>query len=148
MPRHAPLMKITKCKELGANVVVEGKDLSVAKALAIKLAHQNGGKYVNGYDHIDVLAGAGTIAAEILDQVPDIDAILVPSGGGGLLAGCCVAAKALSPNTKVIGLVPESCPSMLKSLEAGKVITIKCNPTLADGLAVPTVGYNSFHTLK
>ncbi|VDM83203.1 unnamed protein product [Strongylus vulgaris] len=81
-------------------------------------------------------------------QVPDIDAILSPCGGGGLLAGCCVAAKALSPKTKVIGLVPETCVSMIKSLEAGRVTTVKTNPTLADGLAVPTVGYNSFHNIK
>ncbi|RCN52061.1 putative threonine ammonia-lyase, partial [Ancylostoma caninum] len=148
MPRHAPLMKITKCKELGANVLVEGKDIGISRQIALKLAKESGGKYINGYDHIDVLAGAGTVATEILDQVSDVDAILSPSGGGGLLAGCCVAAHALSPNTKVIGLVPESCPSMLKSLEAGKPTTIKSNPTLADGLAVPTVGVNAFHSLK
>ncbi|KAK6021874.1 hypothetical protein OSTOST_12445, partial [Ostertagia ostertagi] len=80
--------------------------------------------------------------------VKDVDAILVPSGGGGLVAGTCVAAKALSPNTKVIALVPENCPSLLKSLEAGKPVFTKSNPTLADGLAVPLVGVNSFHTLK
>ncbi|CAJ0591389.1 unnamed protein product [Cylicocyclus nassatus] len=148
MPKHAPLMKINKCKELGANVIVEGKDLSVAKKLAMNLAQKEGGKYINGYDHIDVLAGAGTIAVEILEKVPDIDAILTPCGGGGLLAGCCVAAQALSPKAKIIGLVPENCVSMIKSLEAGKVTTVKTNPTLADGLAVPTVGYNSFHNIK
>ncbi|KIH60604.1 ACT domain protein [Ancylostoma duodenale] len=120
MPRHAPLMKITKCKELGANVLVEGKDIGISRQIALKLAKESGGKYINGYDHIDV---------------SDVDAILSPSGGGGLLAGCCVAAHALSPNTK-------------KSLEAGKPTTIKSNPTLADGLAVPTVGVNAFHSLK
>ncbi|VDO70473.1 unnamed protein product [Heligmosomoides polygyrus] len=148
MPRHAPLMKISKCRDLGANVIVEGKDISVSKALALKLAKEQGGKYINGYDNIDVLAGAGTVAVEIFDQVDDVDAILVPSGGGGLMAATCVAAKALSPNTKVIGLVPETCPSLLKSLEAGKPTLVKVNPTLADGLAVPLVGVNAFHTMK
>ncbi|KAK6031959.1 pyridoxal-phosphate dependent protein [Ostertagia ostertagi] len=148
MPRHAPLMKISKCKELGANVIIEGKDISVSKKLALNLAKQSGGKYINGYDMIEVLAGAGTVAVEIFEQVKDVDAILVPSGGGGLVAGTCVAAKALSPNTKVIALVPENCPSLLKSLEAGKPVFTKSNPTLADGLAVPLVGVNSFHTLK
>ncbi|KAK6052951.1 threonine ammonia-lyase domain protein [Cooperia oncophora] len=69
MPRHAPLMKISKCKELGANVIVEGKDIAVSKEMALKLAKQSGGKYINGYDMIEVLAGAGTVAVEILDQV-------------------------------------------------------------------------------
>ncbi|XGW01585.1 hypothetical protein V3C99_014034 [Haemonchus contortus] len=148
MPRHAPLMKISKCKELGANVIIEGKDISVSKQLALKLAKESGGKYINGYDMIEVLAGAGTVAVEIFDQVGDVDAILAPVGGGGLLAGCCVAAKALSPNTKVIGLVPETVPSFIKALEAGKPVFTVSNPTLADGLAVPVVGYNSFHTVK
>ncbi|VDO39397.1 unnamed protein product [Haemonchus placei] len=148
MPRHAPLMKISKCKELGANVIIEGKDISVSKQLALKLARESGGKYINGYDMIEVLAGAGTVAVEIFDQVGDVDAILAPVGGGGLLAGCCVAAKALSPNTKVIGLVPETVPSFIKALEAGKPVYTGSNPTLADGLAVPVVGYNSFHTVK
>ncbi|KAK5981103.1 L-threonine dehydratase catabolic TdcB [Trichostrongylus colubriformis] len=148
MPRHAPLMKISKCKELGANVIVEGKDISVSKALALRLAKQSGGKYINGYDQIEVLAGAGTIAVEIFEQVDDVDAILVPIGGGGLLAGTCVAAKALSPTTKVIGMEPEVMPSFLKSLEAGKPVLCPSNPTLADGLAVPLVGCNAFETAK
>ncbi|KAE9416481.1 hypothetical protein Angca_006019, partial [Angiostrongylus cantonensis] len=148
MPRHAPLMKIAKCRELGANVLVEGKDVSVSREIALKLAKERGGKYINGYDHIDILAGAGTVAVEIFDQVSDVDAILVPAGGGGLMAGVCVASKALSPSTKVIGLVSESCPSLLKSLEAGKPVYTKCGTTLADGLAVPLVGCNSFHSLK
>ncbi|VDL75432.1 unnamed protein product [Nippostrongylus brasiliensis] len=148
MPRHAPLMKIYKCKELGANVIVEGKDISVSKQLALKMAKENQGKYINGYDMVDVLAGAGTVAEEIFNQVSDVDAILTPVGGGGLVAATCVAARALSPKTKVFGFVPETCPSMLKSLEAGKPVFTRCKPTLADGLAVPLVGVNSFHTMK
>ncbi|KJH53397.1 pyridoxal-phosphate dependent protein [Dictyocaulus viviparus] len=148
MPRFAPLMKISKCKDLGADVIVEGKDISESRQVALRLAKERGGKYINGYDHIDVLAGAGTVAEEIFDQVDDVDAILVPAGGGGLIAGVCVAAKALSPKTKVIGLVPETCPSLLNSLEAGKPVFTKCSATLADGLAVPLVGCNAFHSLK
>lgn len=111
MPRHAPLMKITKCQELGSNVIVEGKDLVYARQKALTLAKESGGKYINGYDHIDILAGAGTVGIEIIDQIGDVDAILVPTGGCGLLAGLATAVKGLAPQTKIISLVPETCPS-------------------------------------
>ncbi|KAK6039366.1 hypothetical protein COOONC_23130 [Cooperia oncophora] len=96
----------------------------------------------------DVMAGAGTIALEILEDVNDVDAIFVPVGSAGLLAGITVAVKHVSPKTKVIGLEPETCPSLMMALKEGRPIVAKPLPSLADRLCVKMVGCNAFHTLK
>uniref|UniRef100_A0A0N5BTB3 L-serine deaminase n=1 Tax=Strongyloides papillosus TaxID=174720 RepID=A0A0N5BTB3_STREA len=148
MPKIAPLMKIDNCISYGANVIVEGENLAESKNIALKMAEEKGGKYVNGYDHIDVLAGAGSIGIEIIEQLPNADVILIPVGGGGLLAGVSVAVNALAPNVKIIGVEPETCPGFKNSLEHGKPTFTSTNPTLADGLAVSVVGCNSFESSK
>uniref|UniRef100_A0A7E4VS92 Serine racemase n=1 Tax=Panagrellus redivivus TaxID=6233 RepID=A0A7E4VS92_PANRE len=148
MPRHAPLMKIDYCTKLKANVIVKGKDLTAAKTFALQKAHEAGAPYINGYDHVDILAGAGTIGLEILDQVKDLDAIIVPVGGGGLLAGVACAVKTLYPNVLVIGVESEACPGFSASLAAGRPTLTPSEPSLADGLAVPVVGVNAFETAK
>ncbi|KAF8386709.1 hypothetical protein PRIPAC_75851, partial [Pristionchus pacificus] len=148
MPRHAPIMKIDKCVQFGANVIVQGKDLLAARKLALELSHQRGGSYINGYDHVDVLAGAGTIGIEILEQLDNVDAIVVPVGGGGLIAGIAVAVKALKPSVEIIGVESTLTASMKNALEQGAPVPTKISPTLADGLAVSVVGVNSFHNAK
>uniref|UniRef100_A0AC34GXR5 Tryptophan synthase beta chain-like PALP domain-containing protein n=1 Tax=Panagrolaimus sp. ES5 TaxID=591445 RepID=A0AC34GXR5_9BILA len=148
MPRFAPLMKIDYCVKFGANVIVEGKDITVSRGIALKSAIEFGAVYINGYDHIDILAGAGTIGLELLDQVNDLDAVIIPVGGGGLIAGIGVAIKTLYPKIQIIGVESETCPSFTKSLEAGIPTITKCLPSLADGLAVPLVGVNAFYTAK
>lgn len=102
MPVFAPLMKITLCRSFGATVILKGDNISKAKEYAMRHARENGLKYVNGYDAPDILAGQGTIGLEILEQVQDVDAILVPVGGGGLIAGIAVAVKTLKPAIQII----------------------------------------------
>lgn len=102
MPEAAPIMKIQKCRNYKANVVVFGKDMAEAKQLAMKMANDEKLLYINGYDHPHIMAGQGTIGLEILEQVPEPDAVIIPVGGGGLIAGIAVAVKSLSPKTKII----------------------------------------------
>lgn len=102
MPTAAPIMKIQKCRNYKARVIVEGRDMGEAKQLAMKMSYDEQLLYVNGYDHPDIMAGQGTIGLEILEQVPNPDAVVVPVGGGGLIAGIATAVKALSPKTKII----------------------------------------------
>ncbi|VDM49095.1 unnamed protein product [Toxocara canis] len=117
-----------------------------AKQQAMKLAVENKMRYINGYDHPDILAGQGTVGLEILDQVENVDAIIVPIGGGGLIAGIATAVKTLKPDVSVIGVEAETCPSFRSAVEAGHAVGTTCGSTLADGLAVPVVGSNALVT--
>ncbi|CAD5221563.1 unnamed protein product [Bursaphelenchus okinawaensis] len=149
MPRYAPLAKIDFCSKLGANIMVQGKDISVSREIALeKAAADPNAVYINGYDHIDILAGAGTVGLEIMDQVRHLDAIVIPVGGGGLIAGMAVAIKTLFPDILVIGVEAEECPSFSNALKQGKAVYTASHPTLADGLAVPTVGVNAYASAK
>merc|ERR1719266_2640462 len=102
--------------------------------------------YVNGYDHPNILAGQGTMGLEILTQVPDVDAIVIPVGGGGLIAGVAVAVKTLKPDVTIIGVEPEACPSFSTAMKAGQAVLTPTLASLADGLTVPTVGVNALAT--
>jgi threonine dehydratase len=144
MPQHAPLIKITTCQRLGARVVVEGNSFAEARARADKLASEHRLTYIHGYDDAHIIAGQGTMGLEILDQVPEVDAILVPIGGGGLVAGVGLAVKSLKPGVKIIGVASENTPSFAAALAAGKPVPVENSATLADGLAVPSVGLNAF----
>ncbi|XP_014277841.1 L-threonine ammonia-lyase [Halyomorpha halys] len=146
MPIIAPIMKIQLCKQHGAEVIVKGNDMKEAKAHAMSLAQKKGFTYINGYDHPHIISGQGTLGLEIVEQVEDIDAVVVPVGGGGLIAGVALAVKSLHPKIKVIGVESERCNSFTQALEAGKPVSIAIQSTLADGLAVPMVGYNAFET--
>lgn len=103
---------------------------------------------MNGYDDPPILAGAGTIGMEIIDDVPDVDFVVVPIGGAGLIAGISCAVKTLKPDTKVIGVEPEFCASYTAALRAGRPVPVPVTPTLADGLAVPVVGSNAFKVAR
>ncbi|BES90687.1 Threonine dehydratase [Nesidiocoris tenuis] len=146
MPKVAPIMKIQACRSHGATVVVEGKNMKEAKQISMRLAKEKGFTYINGYDHPHIIAGQGTLGLEILEQIKDIDAIIVPTGGGGLIAGVALAAKTLHPGIQIIGVESDRCPSFSKALEQGKPTEVPIYSTLADGLAVPLVGYNAFAT--
>ncbi|XP_022913798.1 L-threonine ammonia-lyase isoform X2 [Onthophagus taurus] len=148
MPIVAPIMKIEKCRRYNANVVVQGKNMAESKIIAMKIAKEKGYTYINGYDHPHIMAGQGTIGLEIVEQVKDIDAVVVPVGGGGLIAGISLAIKTLAPHVKIIGVESERCASFSKALEVGKPVEVNIGATLADGLAVPMVGYNAFATAK
>ncbi|KAI5641394.1 pyridoxal-phosphate dependent enzyme domain-containing protein [Phthorimaea operculella] len=148
MPTVAPIMKIQKCRLFGAEVIIHGLNMTDAKRHALQLSKERNATYINGYDHPDVLAGQGTIGLEILEQVPDVEAILVPVGGGGLLAGIIIAVKHLKPDVLVYGVETDKCASMTGSIKAGKIVPITITRTLADGLAVGSVGVNSFYNIQ
>jgi threonine dehydratase len=144
MPIFAPLMKVSCCRSYGATVIQHGHNIQEAKVFGFKYARDHGMTYINGFDHPDVVAGQGTIGLEILEEVKNIDAIIVPVGGGGLVAGVAVAVKKLKPEIMVIGVEAESCPSFANAFYK-KQYPLEPESSLADGLAVPTVGINAVH---
>lgn len=148
MPLIAPIMKVSMCKQYGANVIIHGEDIGVSKRHAMKLAKEKNLLYINGYDNPNIIAGQGTLGLEIVEQVPDLDAVIIPVGGGGLIAGMALAIKSLSPKTLIIGVESEQCCSFSSAMEAGRPTYTQSRPTLADGLAVPEVGVNAFATAK
>ena len=148
MPDYAPLIKVSTCKRLGARVIVAGKDFAEARAHADALADREGLAYIHGFDHPAIIAGQGTMALEILEQVPDADALVCPIGGAGLVAGLAVAAKALKPRLKVIGVESVATASFTAALKARRPVSIPRRATLADGLAVLKVGGNAFELAR
>jgi len=146
MPRHAPLTKVETCKSLGANVVIHGEHIAEARERALEI--DSSLTYINGFDHPDIIAGAGTIGTEIVEDFPDLDAVVVPIGGAGLIAGMAIAIKELRPEVEVIGVEPEWCASYTAALSKGHEVPVDVGATLADGLAVPTVGRNAFFNSK
>lgn len=148
MPKFAPLIKVNNCQKLGATVVLHGKDFAEAKARANEIAKEKGLAYIDGYDDPAIIAGQGTMGLEIVEQVPDLDAVIIPVGGAGLLAGVSLAVKTLRPKAKIVAVEAENVASFSAALEAGKPITIAMHPTLADGLAIPQVGANAFQIAK
>ncbi len=148
MPDYAPLIKISTCKKLGARVLVQGRDFAEARAHADALVASDGFTYIHGFDAPDIIAGQGTLALEVLEQVPDVDAIVCPVGGGGLLAGVALAVKSLEPRVKVIAVESKATGNLAAAMRAKKPVIVGRQPTLADGLATLTVGANSFSLLR
>ena len=148
MPQYAPLIKITTCQRLNANVVVAGNSFAAARKRADELAQEKRLTYIHGYDDWNIIAGQGTMGLEILDQAPELDAIVVPVGGSGLIAGVGLAIKSLKPSVEVIGVAAENTPSFAAACAAGKPVDVQNGATLADGLAVPAVGANAFEIAR
>jgi len=148
MPLHAPLIKVTACQKLGARVVLHGKDFAEAKTHAQEIGAKEKLSYIDGYDDPSIIAGQGTMGLEILEQVPNFDAVVVPVGGGGLIAGVSLAVKTKRPKAQVIAVEAENVASFSAALKAGKPTAIEMQPTLADGLAIPQVGKNAFEIAK
>ena len=140
MPAHTPLIKVDATKAHGADVVLYGEAYDEAYEKAVELQKSEGYTFVHPFDDEDVMEGQGTIALEIMEELPDVDYILVPIGGGGLAAGVSTLAKLLNPNIKVIGVEPAGASCMKASLDAGKVVTLPNVDTIADGTAVKTPG--------
>lgn len=140
MPQVTPLIKIDSTKSYGADVVLHGSVYDEAYAKATELAEKHGYTFVHPYNDYDVMCGQGTIALEILEELKDIDQILVPVGGGGLVSGIALAAKAIKPTIQVIGVEPIGAASMTAALDAGHVVTLPKVQTAAEGVAVKTVG--------
>ena len=140
MPTTTPLVKVNNTKDYGANVVLHGEVFDDAAELAAQLAEEQGLTYVHPFNDLTLATGQGTSAYEIFQDLPDVDVILIPIGGGGLAAGVSTLAKLLNPNVEVIGVEPTGAASMKASLEAGHVVTLPTASTIADGVAVKTPG--------
>lgn len=148
MPTTTPLMKVDRTKSYGADVVLYGDVYDEAAAHAAKLAEENGYTFIHPFDDLSVATGQGTIAMEIVKELPLVDYILVPVGGGGLATGVSTLAKLLNPKIKVIGVEPAGANCLQESLKNGKVTTMKKISTIADGTAVKTPGSNIFPYLQ
>lgn len=148
MPKHAPLIKVSNCQNMGAIVVLHGRDFGEAKTRAHEIATERRLAYVDGFDDPAIIAGQGTMGVEIIEQVENFEAVIVPVGGAGLLAGVSLALKTKKPQVKVIAVEAENVASFSAALAAGKPAPIEMQPTLADGLAIPQVGLNAFEIAK
>ena len=148
MPTTTPLIKVNRTKSFGADVVLHGDVYDDAYAYACKLAEENGYTFVHPFNDLDVATGQGTIAMEIVQELPTVDYILAPIGGGGLITGVSTLAKMLNPNIKVIGVEPAGAACLKASLANDKVTTLPKVDTIADGTAVKTPGTKIFPYLK
>ena len=136
MPDSTPLTKVTGVSELGAEVILHGANYDEAYAYATTYAQEQGKRFVHPFEDEEVIAGQGTVALEMLADIPDLDVILVPVGGGGLISGIAIAAKATHPAIQIIGVASAGAPAMKHSYDAGKPIDSTSVRTIADGIAV------------
>lgn len=143
MPTTTPLIKVNRTKGYGAEVILYGDVYDDACEYAYKLAEEKGYTFVHPFDDLDVATGQGTIAMEIVQELPTVDYILAPIGGGGLITGISTLAKMLNPKIKVIGVEPAGAASMTAALEKGEVVQLDRANTIADGTAVKAVGYQN-----
>ncbi len=144
MPTSTPIIKINRTKSYGADVVLYGNVYDEACEYALKLAKEKGYTFIHPFDDLDVATGQGSIAMEIIKELPTVDYILVPIGGGGLATGVSTLAKMLNPKIKVIGIEPAGADCMKESIKNGKVTTLPSVNTIADGTAVKTPGSKIF----
>ena len=148
MPTTTPLIKVNRTKSYGAQVVLHGDVYDEACAKALELAEEEGYTFIHPFDDLTVATGQGTIAMEIFKELPLVDYILVPIGGGGLACGVATLAKLMNSKIKVIGVEPEGAACMKASIEAGEVVTLPSVNTIADGTAVKTPGEKIFPFVK
>ncbi|AWI05334.1 threonine ammonia-lyase [Clostridium drakei] len=148
MPETTPLIKVQATKNYGANVVLKGKVYDEAYEEAKRLEKEHRYTFVHPFNDVDVMAGQGTIALEVMEELKDVDAILVPIGGGGLISGISTAAKAINPNIKVIGVQGENANPMQISFNTGKLTYADAIDTIADGAAVKQPGDITFEVIK
>jgi threonine dehydratase len=148
MPTSAPLIKVTRVRQYGAESVLYGSDYDGAYAEAIRLSQEKRLTFISAFDDPWIVAGQGSIGLELYEQNPDLDAVLVPVGGGGLIAGIALALKTLLPKVRVIGVQSQALPSMKVALEKGAPAKLPAATTIADGIAVRAVGATPFELVK
>jgi threonine dehydratase len=148
MPVGVALPKLEATRDYGANVELAGDVVDEALAAAKRYSEETGAVFIPPFDHPDVIAGQGTVGLEILEDVPDVDTIVVPIGGGGLISGVASAVKQLAPHVRIIGVQAENAAAYPPSLEAGEVRTVRTTPTIADGIAVGTPGNITFAIVR
>lgn len=140
MPLMTPLVKVSATRGFGADVVLHGANYDEAYAEAMLRSREQGMTFLHPFDDLDVIHGQGTIGLELLEQVPDLEAVVVPIGGGGLISGVAGALKEINPAIRIIGVQTERLPSMLQACQAGKPVTLPPEATIADGIAVRRAG--------
>jgi L-threonine ammonia-lyase (EC 4.3.1.19) len=148
MPEHAPISKVKATRGYGARVVLAGVDYEEAQARAHEIEREEGRTYVHAFDDEMVMAGQGTIGLEILEQQPDVETVIVPIGGGGLISGIATAIKAQQPDVRVIGVQAEGAASVVESLENGEIQSRDSVDTVADGIATRSVGEQPFEIIQ
>ncbi len=148
MPKGAPLSKVLATRQYGAEVILEGNVFDEALAYALELNEKRGATFIHAFDDESVITGQGTVGLEILDQLSEVEAVICPVGGGGLIAGVAMAVKEKNPNIAVYGVQTIACPSMKQSLLEQKPVAIKSAPTMADGIAVQKPGAKNFEIVK
>jgi len=148
MPEHAPISKVNATRGYGARVVLDGVDYAEAQARAHEIEREAGRTYVHAFDDEMVMAGQGTIGLEILDQQPDVETVVVPIGGGGLIAGIATAIKAQQPDVRIVGVQAEGASSVIDSLDAGEIKSRDSVDTVADGIATRSVGERPFEIIQ
>ena len=148
MPKNASPAKVAATRGYGATVILEGRNYDEAWVKAQEIANVSNAQIIHAFDDPQIIAAQGVIGLEIMEQLPDVDEIYVPIGGGGLAAGVLIAIKDKNPNVKIIGVESKSFPSMKKSLESGKLETIDGGFTVADGISVRTPGKQTFEIIK
>lgn len=148
MPTTTPLVKIEATKEYGATVVLHGDCYDEAYEEALRLEREKGYIFIHPFNDLDVIEGQGTISLEMLEELKDVDYILVPIGGGGLIAGVAIAAKKINPNIKIIGVEPTGACAMKNSIDEGRVVCLDGVSTIADGVAVKQPGNITFEIIK
>lgn len=148
MPKTTPLIKVESTKAYGSEIVLHGEYYDQAYEKAMEISKEKGYNFVHPFNDYDVMAGQGTIALEILEELSDVDIILVPIGGGGLISGIAVAIKEINPKIKVIGVEPEGAQTFKNSLEKGEITDLEEVNTIAEGVAVKTPGDKAFDIIK
>ncbi len=148
MPKGAPLSKISATRQYGAEVQLQGNTFDDALDYALNLKEQMGATFVHAFDDDAIIAGQGTVGLEIVEQLPDVEAIMCPIGGGGLIGGLALAVKEKNPNIRVYGVEALACPSMKQSLLESKPIMVNSTPTMADGIAVKKPGEQTFELVQ
>ena len=148
MPTTTPLIKVNRTKEYGAEVILYGREYDDACEYALQLAEEEGYTFIHPFDDEDVITGQGTIAMEIIKELPTVEYVLVPIGGGGLAAGISKLMKLFNPNIHIIGVEPANAACMKASLNAGEVVTLPSANTIADGTAVRTPGHLTYEIVK
>jgi len=148
MPKNASLSKIAATKSYGAKVILKGSDYDESFRIAQQIAKDEKLELISAYDDYDIIIGQGTIGLEIIDELPEVDEIYIPIGGGGLAAGIAIAIKSKNPNVKIIGVESEAYPAMKRSFEMGSLEVVKAGYTIADGISIKSPGNITFEIIK
>lgn len=148
MPEHAPISKVRATEGYGGTAVLHGIDYNEAQEHAHEIEREEGRVYLHAFDDWDVMAGQGTIGLEIMDDCPDVDTVVVPIGGGGLIAGVTTAVKAVDPDVRVIGVQADGASSVVESIDVGEIVELDTVDTIADGIATRRIGSKPFQVIQ